>query len=169
MKAAAFAITVLQSKLRSDPYLPEIRKSPPQKGWTSLFLLVKAGLNMQFLSEPANRLPGYLLPLHPGCTQVLPPARPSKRHPATPTEDGGQFCVFNSNYLDLAICFAMQNAIYGFAIRYDINPPTPRRAYRIEDISHRLSGISQIPTGFISLLTKNCLPKKAVLLLAISP
>ena len=47
MKAAAFAITVLQSKLRSDPYLPEIRKSPPQKGWTSLFLLVKAGINMQ--------------------------------------------------------------------------------------------------------------------------
>ena len=25
------------------------------------------------------------------------------------------------------------------------------------------------PLGFISLLTKNCLPKKAVLLLAISP
>ena len=105
MKAAAFAITVLQSKLRSDPYLPEIRKSPPQKGWTSLFLLVKAGLNMQFLSEPANRLPGSLLPLHPGCTQVLPPARPSKRHPATPTEDKGRFTCYKPNYLDSLIVF----------------------------------------------------------------
>jgi hypothetical protein len=32
-------------------------------------------------------------------------------------------------------------------LRYDINPLTPRRAYHIEDISHRLSGISQIPPG----------------------
>ena len=31
-------------------------------------------------------------------------------------------------------------------LRYDINPPRPQ-AYRIEDISHRLSGISQIPQG----------------------
>ena len=31
-------------------------------------------------------------------------------------------------------------------LRYDINPTRPQ-AYRIEDISHRLSGISQIPQG----------------------
>ena len=43
------------------------------------------------------------------------------------------------------------------------------QTYRVRQHISSAKRISKIPTGFISMLTKNCLPKKAVLLLAISP
>ena len=54
-------------------------------------------------------------------------------------------------------------------LRYDINPLTPRRAYRIEDTSHRLSGISQIPQGIYIAANKKLPSEEGSFLLAISP
>ncbi|MBR3839188.1 MAG: hypothetical protein IKJ75_05645, partial [Clostridia bacterium] len=74
--------------------------------------------------------------------------------------------------------FAVQNAIYlpigkcdiaALQLRYDINPPRPAGHIACEAHIAPLKRYIANPQGFISLLTKNCLPKKAVLLLAISP
>ncbi|MBQ3147616.1 MAG: hypothetical protein IJB91_07820 [Oscillospiraceae bacterium] len=87
--------------------------------------------------------------------------------------------LYKLNYLDslnLAICslcgldiFASQNRYNSALQNFDMlpsatsggskPPPYARRAYRIEDISHRLSGISQIPQG-IDIVANKKLPSE---------